>query len=175
MPGDDRAGLYASLVGVRKEMGDEAGAKKVAAEWLAFLDEEAARAPTPRARAVFDSFRLSAAIAVGDPARAIPVLAQSEKDLPDDYNPPARLAIAYSEVGRYDEALAAADRAMKLVYGPRKIRVFVTKAEILEKQGSKEAAKATLSEALRYAETLPKAQLSTRAVDAIKGKLAKLG
>ncbi len=174
MPADDRSGLFASLHGARQEAGDEAGAKKVAAEWLAFLDGEAARAPNAEARAVFDSGRLNAAIAAGDPTRAIPGLQQSEKDLPTDYNPPARLAIAFSEAGRYDDALAAAGRAMKLVYGPRKLRVYVTTADILDKKGDKEAAKATLKEALIYAETLPKAQISPRTIDSLKTKLAKM-
>jgi tetratricopeptide (TPR) repeat protein len=175
MPADDRAALYSALVEVRKDAGDEAGAKAIAAEWLAFLDAEAARAPSPEARAVFDGFRLAASIESGDPAHAVPILEKSEKDLPRDYNPPARLALAYSEMGRYDDALAAADRALSLVYGPRKIRIFSTKAGILEKKGDKEGAKAVLTAALRYAEGLPKAQVSTRGIEALKARLAKLG
>lgn len=175
MPGDDRAGLYGALVEACKATGDEQGARKTAREWLAFLDGEAARAPTPQERAVFDSFRLAASIEAGDPAHAIPGLEQSEKDFPQDYNPPARLAIALEEVGRYDEALAAADRALLLVYGPRKIRVYVTKAGILEKKGDKEAAKASLREAIGYAGTLPKAQVSSRTVESLKARLTKLG
>jgi tetratricopeptide (TPR) repeat protein len=174
MPADDVSGLYATLLGVRKELKDEAGAKQVASEWLAYLDGVAARAPTPEGRAVFDSGRLNAAIESGDPARAIPMLEQSEKDFPADYNPPARLAVALSAAGRYDEALSAADRAMKLVYGPRKIRVYITKAEILEKKGDKESAKSAIAEALVYAESLPKAQVSRRAVESLKNRLAKL-
>ncbi len=175
MPADDRAGLYSVLVDARKEAGDEAGAKATATEWLAFLDAEAARAPSAQARAVFDSFRLAASIEAGDPSHAIPILERSEKDLPGDYNPPARLAIAYGEVGRFDEALAAADRALKLVYGPRKIRLYTTKAGILEKKGDKEEARAALQEALRYAQGLPKAQVSPRGIEALKARLAKLG
>jgi predicted Zn-dependent protease len=175
MPADDRAALYSTLVEIRKDAGDETGAKATAAEWLAFLDAEAARAPSAEARAVFDSFRLSASIEAGDPAHAIPILERSEKELPGDYNPPARLALAYGEVGRYDDALAAADRALQLVYGPRKIRVYSTKAGILEKKGDKDGAKAALTEALRYAEGLPKAQVSARGIEALKARLAKLG
>ncbi len=174
MAADDRAGLYGALVDARKEMGDEASAKKIAAEWLAFLDEEASRTPSPQARAVLDSFRLAAAIEAGEPARAVAALERSEKELPGDYNPPARLAVAYEEMGRYDDALAAADRAMKLVYGPRKLRIFSTRAGILEKQGDKAGAREALQEALRYAETLPKAQVSARSVEALKARLAKL-
>src|SRR5262245_53853328 len=59
---DDRSSLYGMLVGARDEAGDAEGAKKVAADWLAYLDAEAAKAPDARSRAVFDSHRLNAAI-----------------------------------------------------------------------------------------------------------------
>ena len=52
------------------------------------------------------------------------MLEQSEKDFPNDYNPPARLALAYKAMKQYDEALAASDRALAKVYGPRKIAVL---------------------------------------------------
>ena len=47
-----------------------------------------------------------------------------ERDSPDDYNGPARLGIAYLELGRYDDAAAACERALKKVYGPRRLRVW---------------------------------------------------
>ncbi len=175
IPGDDVSGLYATLLGALKDADDKEGAKKVAAEWLAFLDGEAAHATTPEGRAVYDSGRLNAAIEAGEPARAIPMLEQSEKDSPQDYNPPARLAVAYNELGRFDEALAAADRAMKLVYGPRKINVFLTKATILGKKGDTGGEKAAIKDAIAYAESLPKAQVSARRLESLKSRLAKLG
>ena len=42
------------------------------------------------------------------------MLEQSEKDFPKDYNPPARLALVYLRLKKYDEALAASDRALEL-------------------------------------------------------------
>ena len=42
---------------------------------------------------------------------------QSQRDFPDDYNPPARLALAYRALKRWDEALAASDVAMSKAYG----------------------------------------------------------
>jgi len=51
---------------------------------------------------------------------------QTERDFPDDYNPPARLARTYFELKRYDEALDAATRAITKAYGPRKAwRLFL--------------------------------------------------
>ena len=42
---------------------------------------------------------------LGQPERALPMLQASERDLPDDYNPPARLAVAYKAMKRWDEAI----------------------------------------------------------------------
>ena len=60
---------------------------------------------------------------------------QSERDLPDDYNPPARLAVAYLAMKKPDEALAASNRALPKVSGPRRIRVLLNRAEIFSAKG----------------------------------------
>jgi tetratricopeptide (TPR) repeat protein len=127
----------------------------VAKKWLAFLDEEAAKAKTPAERAVYDPHRLLAMLAVGDAARAVKMLEASERDLPDDYNGPARLALAYQAMGRYDDALAACERALKKVYGPRRVRIETTRADIYRKKGDLPAAKRVLEEALVAARALP--------------------
>ena len=168
---DDRSGLYEALIGAREAVKDEAGAHKLHEERAAFLEREAAKAKTAEQRAVFDSHRLTEYIALKQPEKAIPMLQQSERDLPDDYNPPARLAAAYRAMGKYDEALAASDRAMKLVYGPRKIGVMRTRADIYTAMGNKEAARKVIEEAIVYAETLPEGQRSEGAIASLKKKL----
>ncbi len=171
MPADDRSSLYSLLVTARKSAADAEGARTVAEEWLAFLEAEATRMTSPESRAVFDPHTLAASIEAGAPERAIPVLERSETDFPGDYNPPARLAMALREVGRHDDALAAVDRALGLAYGPRKLRVYSTKADILESKGNKATARAVLEEALRYAEGLPKAQVSARNLDTLRKRI----
>jgi thiol-disulfide isomerase/thioredoxin len=116
---DDRSDLYDYLVDALRSLGRDDEAKRLANAWVAFLDDQAARAATPGARVVFDSHRLLAYEAVGTPARAVPMLEQSERDFPDDYNPPARLGKAYLDLGRYDDAAAALERALGRAYGPR--------------------------------------------------------
>jgi tetratricopeptide (TPR) repeat protein len=175
MAADDRSGLYGSLAEARKQLGDETGAKTIATDWIAFLEEEAARAPSAEARAVFDPLRVSAAIALGQPARAIPALEQSQKDFPHDYNPPARLAYVLKEAGRYNEALASADRALKLVYGPRKLRVYSIRADILEKKGDAKSARATIEEAIACAKGLPGAQRPPHSLEGLEKRLAGMG
>ncbi|HJW14464.1 MAG TPA: thiol reductase thioredoxin, partial [Thermoanaerobaculia bacterium] len=114
---DDISSVYESLASEREAARDEEGKKRVLSERAAFLEGEAARAKSPDARAVFDSHRLETYLELGEPERAIPMLEASERDLPDDYNPPARLAVAYKAARRYDEALAASDRALSKAYG----------------------------------------------------------
>jgi tetratricopeptide (TPR) repeat protein len=171
---DDVSGWYEALVSTREALGDDAGAKRTAADWARYLEGEAEKAKTPEQRAVFDAHRLGAYIALGEPERAVPMLQASEKALPHDYNPPARLAIAYKAMGRYDEALAAADRALARVYGPRKIRVLQTRADILLAKGDSGGARATLENALRQFESLPRAQQVERVRERLKKQIDAL-
>lgn len=166
--GDDRSGLYIALLDARDAAKDSVGQRQVAREWASFLESAAARAPTPDARAVFDSHRLSAYIEIDEPERAIPMLEASERDLPDDYNPPARLATAYKALSRWKEALAASDRAMAKAYGPRKILIYRTRADIYLGAGDAAGARRTLDEAIAHAESLPDGQRNPRTIEALK-------
>lgn len=172
---DDRSSAYGMLVDLRDARGDQAGAKEMAGRWLTFLEEQAAAAKSVEARAAFDSHRVGAALALGDPARAVPALLASERDLPDDYNPPARLAILYRELGRFDEALAASRRALDKAYGARKLRIFDTRADIYTKKGDPAAARRTLEEALAYADSLPTSQRPEAFIAQLRKKAAAIG
>jgi len=172
---DDRSSAYGTLVDLRDARGDEAGAKEMAGRWLTFLESQAAAAKSVEARAAFDSHRVAAALALGDPGRAVPALLASEKDLPDDYNPPARLAILYRELGRFDEALTESQRALDLAYGARKLRIFDARADIYAKKGDPASAKRTLEEALAYADTLPKSQQPQALIAQLRKKATAIG
>ncbi len=171
---DDRAGLYDGLIRARQAAGDGAGARKLGQAFWEFLEAEARSARTPAERASLDSWRVSCAIQLSDPARALPALQASERDLSGDYNPPARLAVLYRELGRQKEALAAADRALARVYGPRRLRVLDVKASIHEAAGDRPAARAALEEALRFAAALPAAQRNEQAVSRLSDRLRQL-
>jgi tetratricopeptide (TPR) repeat protein len=171
---DDRSGVYIALLDARKDAKDSLGAREVATRWAAFLEDEAEHAPNAEARTVFDSHRLSAYLALGEPQRAIPMLEASERELPNDYNPPARLAVAYRALKRWDDALAASDRALATSYGPRRLGILRTRADIYADRGDIEAARSTLEDALREATALPEGQRSEAATAAIKKKLDAL-
>lgn len=149
---DDRSALYEEAFTTKSERGDRAGARELAREWSAFLEGEAARAKTNDARTSLDPLRLGALLALGEPARAIPMLEQSERDFPEDHNGPARLGRVYLELGRLDDADAAADRALARVYGPRVMRVLALKADIAKARGDRAGEVRALEQALARSE-----------------------
>ena len=172
---DDRSGLYGALVDACDRQNDEAGGKATALLWLDWLDAQARSAPSAEARAALDGYRVSAAQRAGAPERVLLAIEASERELLGDYNPPARLAIVLREMGRYDEALAASDRALAKVYGPRKLTLLDARATILEKKGDRAGAKATLEEALAYVATLPEAQKRKGMIARIEKHLGQVG
>jgi tetratricopeptide (TPR) repeat protein len=171
---DDRSSLYGVLVSARDEAGDEEGARKMATEWSAFLEDAASKAATPDQRAIYDSHRLSVYLELDQPERAAAVLEESERDFPEDYNPPGRLAIAYKAMERWDDALAASDRAIEKSYGPRRLRYMTNKAGIYEAMGDVESARNTLEEAVAAAEALPEGQRSESRTARIRSQLGAL-
>jgi tetratricopeptide (TPR) repeat protein len=171
---DDVSAVYETLAAEREDAKDVEGRKKVLQDRATFLEAAAARAKTPDARAVFDSHRLGTYLDLGEPGRAIPMLEASERDLPADYNPPARLAVAYKAMKKYDEALAASDRALAKAYGPRQLGILQTRADIYKEKGDAAAARRTLEEAVALAESLPDGQRSERTIASLKKKLESL-
>lgn len=174
MADDDRSGLYIALIDARDQAGDEEGAVALKKEWATFLEGAAARAKTAEQRTVYDSHRVSAYVDLGTPEKAIPMLEQSERDFPDDYNPPARLAYAYKAMKEYDKALAASDRALARVYGPRKLNVLTLRADIYAEKGDPKAARETIQQAIEYAKSLPEGQRSERRIASLEKRLASM-
>ncbi|MEN9800175.1 MAG: hypothetical protein RL653_3872 [Pseudomonadota bacterium] len=170
---DDRSGLYELLCGLRSEAGDAAGAHGCASTWLGFLEREAAATNTPAERAVFDAHRVLAALALGEPQRAVPALLQSEAALPGDYNAPARLALLYRAQKRYPESLAASDRALATVYGPRRFGVMEQKAKTLAESGDAAAARGLLEQVKAEASALsPRPPQVVRLLERVEKQLA---
>lgn len=171
---DDRAGLHEAVTAAAKDRGDAQRARSLAERWWKFLEEEGARARSPEARASLDTSRLSAAVELGEPGRALPALQASERDLPRHLDSPYRLATAYRLTGRHAEALAANDRALALTRGPRRLRVYLQRAAIAEAQGDRETARRALEEGIAFEAKLPEAQRSPRLAGELRAKLAQL-
>ena len=138
------------------------------------LEDHAARATTAEQRATYDSHRLSLYIELGKPQAAVPMLEQSRKDFPDDYNPPQRLATAYKAMKQWPEALAASDAALPLAYGPRQFLVLNTRADIQLGMGDKGAAAKTLNDGLARAQAMPEGQRSDATIKSFQRRIDKL-
>ena len=171
---DDRSDLYDYVVHALHDLGRADESRQVAQGWATFLEAQATRAPTPAARAVFDAHRLLAYLALGTPERAVPMLDQSQRDFPADYNPPARLAMAYLQLKRFDDALAAVKRALARAYGPRKLRLWSLEADIHEARKDRASARAALREALDFARTVPLTGGYPKLRDALERRLSTL-
>jgi tetratricopeptide (TPR) repeat protein len=171
---DDRSDLYDYVVDALRDLGREDESKRVATAWVSFLEDQARRAPSPAARAVFDAHRLLAYTAIGEPQRAVPMLEESERAFPDDYNPPARLGMALFETKRYDEAMTALERALGRAYGPRKLRLWSLEADVLVARGDTPGARRALRSALDFAATVPLPGAYPALRDAIAARLAAL-
>ncbi len=171
---DDRSDLYDLLVDVLGDLGRKDEQKRVARAWATMLEGEATKATTPAGRAVFDAHRMNAYMALGEPERAVPMLQASEKDFPGDYNPKARLAASYFAMKRYDDALAAIDRALAQSYGPRKLRHYSLKADILAAKADKAGERAALEQALAHAQSLTLTGSALRLRDTLQKRLDKL-
>lgn len=168
---DDMSGLIALLAAAREDAKDSLGVRNWTAKRAAYLDAAAAKAGSPEGRTVFDAHRLVAYIDLGEPQKAIPFLEQSERDFPQDYNPPARLALAYKAMKRWDSALEASNRAVARVYGPRRITVLSARADIYKGKGDMAMVKKTLQDALTFAEGLPPGQRNESTIASLKKKV----
>ena len=149
---DDRSGIFKALVAALADRPAEA--KRLARSWAKLLEGAAAMARSPESRAVWDPHRLEAYIALGEVESAVTMLEQSERDFPDDYNPPFRLGRAYFELHRYEPALLEVTRALQRANGPRKLRILMLKADILESMKDRPGARRAIGEAVAFANQL---------------------
>jgi tetratricopeptide (TPR) repeat protein len=154
---DDRSDALANL----SEMLDAKGAHEEALAAMRqraqVLDKAAAAAPDPTMASTFDAHRMETYLYLKEPAKAERLLAQREKEMPEDYNPPARLARVLFEEKKLAEAEAAVDRALaKMDRGQRRVGILGLKAKILQAEGKSEAA--VLREQLEVLRALPRTQ-----------------
>lgn len=171
---DDRSDLYDYTLEAYRALDRRDSAARLAATWAAFLDDQAGRAATPAARVVFDAHRLLAYMALGEPQRAVAFLQQSERDFPSDFDPPARLAVAYLAMKRFGEALSACERALERAYGPRKLRLWSLEADVHVAMGDAASARSSLRAALDFANAAHLASGYAEEIASITKRLSEL-
>jgi tetratricopeptide (TPR) repeat protein len=170
---DDRSDAYANLAELQEARGDHGLAVATMKERAALLEAAAQGAPDATLAATFDAHRTDTYLALGEPRKAEELLSIREKQMPADYNPPARLARVLLEEKKLEAAEAAVDRALALMtQGPRRIGILALKARILAAQGKPRGP--VLREELAVLRRLPKAQRRPEAEQRLQAELAQL-
>jgi tetratricopeptide (TPR) repeat protein len=172
MSADDRSEGMRILREIHVALGDTAGARKLAERQRALLDEAWAKAPTPFAAMTYAWPQAEVYAYLGEGEKLIPVLEKLEADLPNEYDPPYRLAWIYRKLGRFDEALVAANRALARAYGPRKARVQAQVADIHASRGDRASEIAARKAVVAIYEALPEGQKQPAALAAARQALA---
>lgn len=152
---DDRGDAMGILRDAYELQGDHHRAREASEQRADFLAKAAERAPSPRTASTYDGGRAEALVQLGRADEAIAMLKKSEAAIPDDYNPPARLARVLFGIGRFGEALAAIERALPKAYGPRAVLMLGLKVDILEKMNNRAEAKTTLESQIAKLKALP--------------------
>lgn len=150
---DDRSAIFEVLVKQAQDDRREEEARSLAARWVAALERRVSREPSEHARATWDPHRMRAYLALGAPERAIALLEERERQQPDDYNAPTRLAMALVAAGRSEEARAAIARAEARVRGPRSLRVGAYAADLAKSAGDRASERRSLELALARTRT----------------------
>ncbi len=170
---DDRADAWNILSSALADDGDEYASKVAQQERLAVLEKAAAGIQDPLLAQTFDYQRAQAYVALGRGDEAVKMLEAREKELPNSYEPPARLASALSKMDRLPEALVAVDRAIAKSYGPRQLLYVKQKADIQGRMGDAKAQIETLKQEVAGYEALAKGQQRPAALEDAKKRLAE--
>lgn len=170
---DDQADACGSLRHAREVLGDRAGARIAAEQGLAVIEKGTAGAP-PKQQAIYDWERSATLIFLDRSAEAEAILLERERQLPRSYNPSHYLARLYRDRKRWDEGLAAIERALAKAYGPRRIGFLGVKAELLRGKGEIEPARQVLEQQVAEYAALPAGQRQPEAEAAARKRLEGL-
>ena len=171
---DDRSDAMLTLREALEVVGRKPEAITLAEKQRVMLDEAAAKAPTPKAAMTYNWHLAEVHVFLGRPLEVVPALEKSARELPNEYDPPARLGWVLLKGGKLAEAAAWTDKAIKLAYGPRKARVLSQRADIAAKLGDATAERAYREQVVALWASLPPGQANPDALARAKETLAKL-
>ncbi len=152
---DDRSDAMMYLREVYDRLGRPTDAVAMAERQRALLDDAAAKADNPLAASTYNWPRAEVYVYLSRHAEIIPILEQSAKDLPEDYDPPYRLAWVHKEAKQYDQAKLWIEKAIALVYGPRKARAQQMLIDLLQAQGNVTGELAAREQLIEIYQALP--------------------
>lgn len=168
---DDRADGLRILREAYDALGERDMGTALAERQLAILKRAIASAPDARTAMTFNWPLSEVYVRLGRPADAIPALEKSVAALPEEYDPPYRLAWILLRSERAAEAVAPAEKALKLAYGPRKARVYGLLAEIQGARGDRAKQREALAAAVALWEGLPAGHQNPAALAAAQAAL----
>ncbi|HEY0194162.1 MAG TPA: thioredoxin family protein [Kofleriaceae bacterium] len=171
---DDRSDAMATLREALDAVGKHPEAVATAQAQRALLDDAAAKAPTPMAAMTYNWQRCDVYAYLGKPLELVAALEQSAKDLPEEYDPRARLGWLYLKADKLPEAATWTDAALRMVYGPRKARLLAQRAEIAAKQHDAAAEKKYRGDIVALWQSLPPGQANPESLEKAKQDLAAL-
>jgi thiol-disulfide isomerase/thioredoxin len=171
---DDRSDVLANLRGALDALGKMPEARAAAVRQRALLDAAAAEAPSPLARMTYIWPQAEVYAYLGVPLELVPALEKVAADLPTEYDPPYRLAWIYLQAGKPDQALPWADKALGLVYGPRKARAQSMVVDIQKARGDRAAEKKAREALIAIYEGLPAGMAQPAALAAARTALAAM-
>ena len=172
---DDESDALLRLRELAEKLDDARTARAMAVRQRDLLDRAWAEAPTALGRMTYVWPRSEVYLHLGEAEKLIPDLEKLEADLPKEYDPPYRLAAVYLATGKHDQALAAAERAVKLIYGPRKGRALTVVADVHKARGDVKAEKAARQAVVDFYAALPAGHKNEKAEEAARAALAAVG
>jgi tetratricopeptide (TPR) repeat protein len=171
---DDRAEALGYLRDALDTAGKHDEAKQVAEQLRTIVDEAYAKATTPLGKMTYIWPRAEVYAYLERPLDLVADYEALAKQLPDEYDPPARLGWLYLRAGKLPEAATWTERALGLVYGPRKGRLLNQRAEIAKAAGDAATERTYREQAVKLWESLPPGQQSPGNLEAAKQALAAL-
>lgn len=172
---DDKSEGLRILREIHLRRGEPKEARTLAERQRDLLDRAMEAAKTPR-EAMTHSWPAAEVHAfLGEPEAFIPALERLVAALPEEYDPPYRLAWLLLEAGRAKDALPPVELARARVYGPRAADVLGLEAKILSALGRGQEAKKRRVEALDLLEALPAGAVDPAKIQAARAAADRLG
>jgi thiol-disulfide isomerase/thioredoxin len=120
---DDRSDCLRILRELHERLGEKREATLLAERQFDLLIKTVAAAPDASIAMTYNWPLAEVAVYLNRGSEIVPVLQKSVDALPNEYDPPYRLAWVYSKLGQKDKAKPLADLALERSYGARKKRI----------------------------------------------------
>ncbi len=171
---DDRSDALHLLRKMAITQGKKALAQQFAERQRKLLDQAIRSASSPKLAMAYNWPAAEVYTFLGIPDQLIATLQRSVNQLPDEYDPPYRLAWILLQAHQLDQALILAQKALTLVYGPRKARVYDLIADIEHNRDNREGELNARRGTISVLKNLPEGQQNKAYLKIAQEALAKL-